>query len=240
MTYVSSTLEMTFRPTPHYENALIDALYEGQRPQESKARPLRHSPAHDIPTRAAAPLQIHLSKEQATQLVAPHPDTLELTDPWPEHRRGAPPSSTSTTQCGSWLTLTGVSYQLYRRTGTNDTTILRTSGYYARTHTRRRTSPPRIPGGHRGGAPSEKRLSRELVTVMSPSRIDDEREAKPESRLAVQDDRLCVGPQLGRTRMCSGLRTTWTKYPSPADFDGVHDPNVGCRRDLLRRADQRR
>ena len=58
---------------------------------------------------------------------------------WLGHH-GVPSSSISTIQGGSWLKLTGVpvsqadkllgaSYQLYRRTGTNDTTILRTIGY---------------------------------------------------------------------------------------------------------------
>jgi tripeptidyl-peptidase-1 len=82
---------------------------------------------------------VHLSKEQVTQLVAPHPDTLELVHSWLENH-DIPPSSISTSHGGNWLTVSSVpvtqankllcaSYQLYRRTGTNDTTILRTIGY---------------------------------------------------------------------------------------------------------------
>ncbi len=81
----------------------------------------------------------HLSKEQVAQLVAPHPDTLGFINSWLEHH-GVPSSSISTTHGGSWLKLTGMpvsqanellgaKYQLYRRTGTNDSTILRTIGY---------------------------------------------------------------------------------------------------------------
>ena len=81
----------------------------------------------------------HLSKEQVAQLVAPHPDTLQLINTWLEHHN-VPPSSISTSYGGDRLTITdvpvsqanemlGASYQLYRHTGTNDTAILRTIGY---------------------------------------------------------------------------------------------------------------
>ncbi|KAH9040232.1 subtilisin-like protein [Lactarius hengduanensis] len=81
----------------------------------------------------------HLSREQVAQLVAPHTGTLELINSWLEHH-GVPSSTISMTHGGSWLMLTGVpvsqanellgaSYQLYRRTGTNDSIILRTVGY---------------------------------------------------------------------------------------------------------------
>ncbi|KAI9449375.1 subtilisin-like protein [Lactarius psammicola] len=100
-----TTVDLHVALKAHNESALIDALY----------------------------------KEQVAQLVAPHSDTLELINSWLAHHR-VPSSSVSTTHGGSWLTLTGVpvsqanallgaSYQLYRRTGTNDTTILRTIGY---------------------------------------------------------------------------------------------------------------
>jgi tripeptidyl-peptidase-1 len=80
----------------------------------------------------------HLSKEQVAELVAPHPDTLELVSSWLEYN-GVPPSSISTTHGGGWLTVAGVpvsqanellgaSYQLYYHAGTNET-ILRTVGY---------------------------------------------------------------------------------------------------------------
>src|SRR6266702_3905657 len=82
----------------------------------------------------------YLSKEQVAELVAPHPDTLELVNSWLEHH-GISLSSVSRTHGGGWLTVTnvpvsqandllGASYQLYRHTGTNETvTILRTVGY---------------------------------------------------------------------------------------------------------------
>ena len=77
--------------------------------------------------------------EEAAELVAPHPDTLELVHSWLAHN-GVPSSSILATHGGSWLTLTdvpvsqankllGASYQLYRHAGVNDTTILRTVGY---------------------------------------------------------------------------------------------------------------
>jgi tripeptidyl-peptidase-1 len=50
----------------------------------------------------------YLSREQVAELVAPHPDTLELIDSWLEHH-GVPSSSVSTSHGGSWLTVTGVS-----------------------------------------------------------------------------------------------------------------------------------
>ncbi|KAH9026547.1 subtilisin-like protein [Lactarius hengduanensis] len=81
----------------------------------------------------------HLSKEQVAKLVAPHPETLDLVNSWLEHY-SVPTSSVSTSHGGGWITVAGVpvsqanellgaSYQLYRRTGTNDTAILRTVGY---------------------------------------------------------------------------------------------------------------
>lgn len=82
----------------------------------------------------------HLSKEQVADLVAPHPDTLELVISWFEHH-GISSSSVSRTHGGGWLTaskvpvtqanrLLGASYQLYRHTATNETVvILRTASY---------------------------------------------------------------------------------------------------------------
>ena len=80
----------------------------------------------------------HLSKEQVSELVAPHPDTLELVISWLEYN-GVPPSSISTTHGGEWLTvievpvsqadnILGASYQLYCHAKTNDI-ILRTVSY---------------------------------------------------------------------------------------------------------------
>ena len=80
----------------------------------------------------------HLSKEQVAELVAPHPDSLELLGSWFEHHE-VPTSAVSITHGGGWLTiknvpltkanaLLGASYQNYRHTETNET-VIRTVGY---------------------------------------------------------------------------------------------------------------
>ncbi|KAF8257926.1 subtilisin-like protein [Lactarius quietus] len=81
----------------------------------------------------------HLTKQRVSQLVAPHPDTLQLIHSWLDHHH-IPPSTVSMTHGGGWLTVAsvpvsranemlGASYQLFRPSGTNGTTILRTIGY---------------------------------------------------------------------------------------------------------------
>ncbi|KAF8258682.1 subtilisin-like protein [Lactarius quietus] len=103
----------------HRENALIDALYQVSTPGHSKYGQ-------------------HLSKEQVAELVAPHPDTLNLVHSWLDYS-GIPLSSISVTHGGNTLKLTGVplsqandflgaSYQIYRHITTNET-IVRTTGY---------------------------------------------------------------------------------------------------------------
>jgi tripeptidyl-peptidase-1 len=80
----------------------------------------------------------HLSKEQVADLVAPHPDTLDLVGSWLAHHE-VPSSAVSITHGGGWLTiykvplsqanaLLGATYQLYRHRETNET-IVRTIGY---------------------------------------------------------------------------------------------------------------
>ncbi|KAI0277733.1 subtilisin-like protein [Russula brevipes] len=114
-----TTIDLRVALKPHRENALIDALYEVSDPTHRKYGE-------------------HLSKEQVSELVAPHPDTLQLVGSWLAHH-GFPTSSVSVTHGGGWLTLSGVplsqadtllgaSYQLYRHTETNET-VLRTIGY---------------------------------------------------------------------------------------------------------------
>jgi len=138
----------------------------------------------------------HLSKEQVARLVAPHPDTLELINSWLEHH-DVPSSSLSTTHGGGWITLTGMpvsqanellgaSYQLYQRTGKNDTTILRTIGYTlpAVLHTHVQTV---VPTTHFASmhtllqSPQRRTVratadiaSRELGTVLSSRNSDDD------------------------------------------------------------------
>ena len=103
-------------------------------------RPLHYSPLEAC---SRAPLLrlrygAHLSRKQVAELVAPHPDTLELVSSWLKHN-GVPASSISTTFGGGWLTVTGVplsqanellgaSYRLYNHAKTNNT-ILRTIRY---------------------------------------------------------------------------------------------------------------
>ncbi|KAF8491623.1 subtilisin-like protein [Russula emetica] len=116
---VGTTIDLRIALKPHRESALIDALYEVSDPNHSK-------------------YGVHLSKEQVAELVAPHPDTLELVGSWFEHH-GVPSSAVSITHGGGWLTikklpltkantLLGASYQTYRHTETNKT-VIRTVGY---------------------------------------------------------------------------------------------------------------
>ncbi|KAH8976371.1 subtilisin-like protein [Lactarius deliciosus] len=103
---------------PYRENAL--------RSWTSKARLLHYV------------LAMHVLMEQVADIVAPHPDTVQLVHSWFEHHR-VPSSSVSVTNGGRFLTVTGVSvslandllgasYQLYTHTKTNET-IVRTLGY---------------------------------------------------------------------------------------------------------------
>ncbi|KAF8263851.1 subtilisin-like protein [Lactarius quietus] len=103
----------------HHEHALIDALYEVSDPRHPK-------------------YGAYLSKEQVTELVAPHPDTLDLVSSWLKHC-GVPSSSISTTLGGNWLAVVnvslsqanemlGASYQFYQHVETNDS-VIRTINY---------------------------------------------------------------------------------------------------------------
>jgi tripeptidyl-peptidase-1 len=80
----------------------------------------------------------HLSKEQVAELVAPHPDTLELVGTWLAHHE-VPSSAVSIAHGGNWLTiynlpltkanaLLGAEYQFYRHAETNET-VIRTISY---------------------------------------------------------------------------------------------------------------
>ncbi|KAH9060645.1 subtilisin-like protein [Lactarius vividus] len=116
---VGTTINLHLALKPHWENALINTLYEVSDPKHPK-------------------YGLHLSKDQVAELVAPHSDTLKLVKSWLEHH-GVPSSSVSTTHGGSWLTLTGIpvtqandllgaSYRVYQHAETKDR-ILRTVGY---------------------------------------------------------------------------------------------------------------
>ncbi|KAF8264270.1 subtilisin-like protein [Lactarius quietus] len=115
---VGTTINLHIFLKPHHENALINALHEVSNPEHPR-------------------YGAHLTKEQVAELLAPHPDTLEFVSLWLENRGLF--SSISTTQGGSWLTLTGVpvpqandllgaSFQLYQHTETDDI-VLRTVSY---------------------------------------------------------------------------------------------------------------
>jgi tripeptidyl-peptidase-1 len=124
-----ATIDLHIALKPDRETALIDALQEVSQP--------RH-PKHVLSLLLCARLThvcrffifrygAHLTKEQVSQLVAPHPDTLKLVNTRLEHN-GVPSSSISTTHGGCWLTVAGVpvsqadellgaSYQLYHHPG---------------------------------------------------------------------------------------------------------------------------
>ncbi|KAH9160722.1 peptidase S8/S53 domain-containing protein [Lactarius sanguifluus] len=125
---------------PYLENALIDALNEVSDPGHS-----RHVFSTMPSLRMFSYVSLlryrygmHLSREQVANIVAPHPDAVQLVHAWLEHHR-VTPSSISVTHGGSSLTVTGVSvsqandllgasYQLYTHTKMNET-IVRTLGY---------------------------------------------------------------------------------------------------------------
>jgi tripeptidyl-peptidase-1 len=93
-----TTLNLHFALKPQHEDALIDALYEVSVPGSPK-HVLSNTPPRTVYSRV--PLLrcrygAHLSKEQVAQLVAPHPNTLELINAWLEHHH-VPSSSISTT-----------------------------------------------------------------------------------------------------------------------------------------------
>ncbi|KAH9051099.1 peptidase S8/S53 domain-containing protein [Lactarius vividus] len=120
-----TTIDLYIALKPYRENALVVALNEVSDPRHP-----RHLPLYRY--------GMHLSREQVADLVAPHPDTVQLVHSWLEHHR-ITSSSVSATHGGSFLTVTGVSvsqandllgasYQLYTHTKTNET-IVRTLGY---------------------------------------------------------------------------------------------------------------
>ncbi|KAH8982928.1 subtilisin-like protein [Lactarius hatsudake] len=114
-----TTIDLHLALKSHREDALVEALYEVSDPQHSR-------------------YGAHLSKEQVAEVVAPHPDTLELVTSWLGHH-DIPPSSISMTLGGNWLRVVGVSvshanrilgasYRLYQHVETNDT-VVRTISY---------------------------------------------------------------------------------------------------------------
>ncbi|KAH8985674.1 peptidase S8/S53 domain-containing protein [Lactarius akahatsu] len=114
-----TTIDLHIALRPQRENAMVDALHEVSEPGHPRYR-------------------AYLTKGQVADLVAPHPETLELVNSWLEHH-SISPSSISMTHGGNTLTLKrvsvtqantllGASYQLYRHVERGET-IVRTVGY---------------------------------------------------------------------------------------------------------------
>lgn len=137
---VGTTIDLSIALKPDNENALIDALNNVSNPGHPRRAPFSHPVIcmyHSPVPLLRCSYGAHLTKDQVSELDAPHQDTLELVNSWLEHHGVL--SSLSTTQGGSWLKLVGVpvskandlldaSFQLYQYTDTNDT-ILRTISY---------------------------------------------------------------------------------------------------------------
>ncbi|KAI9453713.1 hypothetical protein BJY52DRAFT_1189412 [Lactarius psammicola] len=204
-------LYVAFRPCR--ENALIDVLYE-------------------VSTLEHPKYGAHLSKEQVAELVAPHPDTLELVHSWLEYR-GIPSSSVSVTRGGSSLKLTGAR--------PDNETIVRTIGYalptalHGHVRTVAPTTPFATPRTHwqkprkrfSGAAvgPVEAK-SGEPVTV--PSSRDDNRDvASTPSILSWLYSTWAYSPTATDRDMLGLVEFLW-EYPGPKDlylYMGKYRPN---------------
>ncbi|KAI9450052.1 subtilisin-like protein [Lactarius psammicola] len=188
-----TTIDLYIALKPQSEDALIDVLYEVSDPRNRK------QVLSTIPSRNHVLIYgAHLSKEQVAELVAPHPDTLELVQSWLGHHN-VPSSSVSVAHGGSSLMLAGVpisqannllgaSYQLYRHAETNET-VLRTVGYSLPTvlHVHVQTVAPttcfasprtrlRAPRNHSSGVAARlaKVESGEPVMVLPNREVNDE------------------------------------------------------------------
>jgi tripeptidyl-peptidase-1 len=101
-THTKITIDLHLALKSHHENALIDAPYEVSDPKHAKYVP-PPPPIRACVCRYGA----YLSKEQVSDLVSPHPETLELVSSWLEHHR-LPSSSISTTLGGNWLMVVNI------------------------------------------------------------------------------------------------------------------------------------
>ncbi|KAH9060350.1 subtilisin-like protein [Lactarius deliciosus] len=124
-----TTIDLYIALKSHRENALRDTLYQVSEPTHP-----RHVHCHS----SAHAYGAHLTTEQLAELIAPHPETLELVNSWLAYQ-GIPSSSISITHGGDTLTLKDVpitqanallnaTYQLYRHVE-HGGTIVRTVGY---------------------------------------------------------------------------------------------------------------
>ncbi|KAF8264375.1 subtilisin-like protein [Lactarius quietus] len=212
-----TTIDLHIALKARRENALIDALYEVSDPSHPKYGE-------------------HLSKEQVAELVAPHPETLELVNAWLEHSGVS--SSTSMTHGGGWLTvarvpvskaddLLGASYQIYQHKSTNET-ILRTVSYAlpSELHSHVQTivptthfAPPRmLQQNHKssmGKAAARVNASLgELVTVLN--RADGNAEVRPDFLRALYKTDAYVPAALDRNRI--GIADYGDQSPSQEDL----------------------
>ncbi|KAH9169967.1 subtilisin-like protein [Lactarius sanguifluus] len=223
-----TTIDLYIALKPYRENALVDALNEVSNPRHS-----RHvsSTIHSLRMFSRVPLRryrygMHLSREQVADIVAPHPDTVQLVHSWLEHHR-VTPSSVSVTHGGSFLTVTavsvsqandllGASYQLYTHTKTNET-IVRTLGY----------SLPVVLHGHVQtvapttffSSPPTPRKRSGVAAVRpgkSPSRRDDAHATLPFLRW-LYNTVTYVPSAMDRNKV--GVTGLLQQYPSPADLN---------------------
>ncbi|KAH9159751.1 subtilisin-like protein [Lactarius sanguifluus] len=206
---------------PYRENALVEALNEVSDPGHPRNV---SSTIHSLRMFSRVPLLryrygMHLSREQVSDIVAPHPDTVQLVHSWLEHHR-VTSSSVSVTHGGSFLTviavsvsqannLLGASYQLYTHTQTNET-IVRTLGY----------SLPVVLHGHRprkrsGMAAAEpgKSPSGEPVTMSLNRRITN---VTPAFLRWLYSTFAYVPSAMDRNVV--GVTGLGEEYPSPADL----------------------
>ncbi|KAH9073472.1 Pro-kumamolisin, activation domain-containing protein [Lactarius deliciosus] len=196
-----TTIDLHVALKPHGENALSDVLYKASDPRSPKYV------LSNIPPRTT---YLH---GQVARPVAPHLDTLDLINSWLGHH-AVPSSPISTTHSSSWLKLTGIpvsqanellgaSYQVYRRVGTNDISILRSVGYalpsilHARVQTRHSVG-PELAVEDGGICASGNGSQRNLVEIMGYlqdySSPDDLREFMTECRGDAEDVTFRVAP----------------------------------------------
>ena len=178
---------------------------------------------------------VYLSKQEVAKLVAPHQDTIDLVQSWFSHH-GVPSSSISMIRGGNWLKLTGVpvsqanqllsaSYQLYRESWTNDSTIIRTVGYGlpAVLHAHVKTVVPttcfasiHTPSVGAAAAPANLKVGpRQPATVQSGS-INDKGLTTP-TRLRWLYNTFAYVPK-STDRNVLGIAGFIGQYPSPADL----------------------
>ncbi|KAF8258353.1 peptidase S8/S53 domain-containing protein [Lactarius quietus] len=217
---LNTTIDLHIALVPQHENALVDALYEVSTPGHPK-------------------YGAHLTKEQVAQLVTPHPDTLQLINSWLKHHH-IPPSTISMTHGGSWLTVTGVpvsranemldaSYQLFKPSGTNNTTILRTVGYAlpAVLHKHVRTVVPttcfvstlplrQTSRNRTVGVTADSMGSREPGTVLSRRNDEDEPEIDPSILRSLYRTDAYVPAATDKNAI--GVAGFADNYPNPADL----------------------